>query len=87
MIVLDGKKFLDKEVAYQYLNDKLNFDYYVKNLDSLYDSLSMVDEDIEIINYGAIYGNLDDYGKRMIEVFLEASLDDYINLNLIDFGD
>lgn len=87
MIVLDGKEFLDKEKAYEYINAELEFDYYVKNLDALYDSLTMVDDDIEIINYRDIFTNLDDYGRSILGVFLDASLNEYINLNLISFGD
>jgi RNAse (barnase) inhibitor barstar len=87
MVSLDGKEFLDKDSSYEYLNQELDFDYYVKNLDALYDSLTMVDCDIEIINYRDIYTNLDEYGKSMLGVFLDASLNDYINLNLKTFGD
>lgn len=87
MIVLDGKEFLDKDTAYEYLNAELEFDYYVKNLDALYDSLTMLNYDIEIINYREIFTNMDDYGKSMLGVFLDASLNEYINLNLIAFGD
>lgn len=87
MIVLDGKKFLDKKIAFEYLNEKFDFEYFVTNLDGLFDCLSSLSGDVEIINYKEIYTNLNEYGERMINVFLQAALSDYISLNLIDFGD
>ncbi|MGO3017972.1 MAG: barstar family protein [Anaerococcus sp.] len=87
MVVLEGSKFLDKETTFEYLNKELNLDYNVTNLDALYDCLSMISEDIEIVNYRDIVANLGDYGKSLIEVFLESSLNEDINLNLLTSGD
>ncbi|MDD7306453.1 MAG: barstar family protein [Peptoniphilaceae bacterium] len=87
MVVLDGKKFLDKEKSFEYLNTKFAFSYYVENLDALYDCLSMEDFDVEIINYRDIFINLGQYGRTLLGVFLDLSLDLYINLNLIGFGE
>lgn len=87
MVVLEGSKFLDRETAFEYLNNELNLDYQVTNLDALYDCLSMISEDIEIVNYRDIVANLGDYGKSLIEVFLESSLNEDINLNLLTSGD
>lgn len=87
MVRLDGKEFLDRQTAFEYLNEELDLDYYVKNLDALYDCLTLVSYDIELVNYRQIYENMGDYGKSMISVFLDASLNDYINLNLSVFGD
>lgn len=87
MLVLDGSKFLDKKTSFNYLNNELDLDYHVTNLDALYDCLSMISEDIEIVNYRDIVTNMGDYGKNLIEVFLESSLNSDINLNLLTYGD
>lgn len=84
MIVLDGKKFENKEKTFDYLNQNIDFDYYVKNLDALYDNLSLFSYDIEIINYKDIVFNLGDYGKSLLQVFLDAAITSGFLLNFID---
>jgi RNAse (barnase) inhibitor barstar len=85
MIILDGKKFIDREKSYTYLNEKFDFDYYVKNLDALYDSLSMLVEEIEIIDYAYLVKNMGDYGYKILRVFLDCAVKEELKVNFINY--
>ncbi len=62
---LDGK--LIKKDGHDYLMKALNFpDYYGKNLDALYDCLSEIDAEIEIINCEKVE-------KDIIDTFKDAA--------------
>lgn len=74
MILLDGYEFKSRELAFSYLNEKIDFEYEVDNLDGLFDCLSMVDEKIIIKNYLLIYKNLNEYGERFLSCFMKACL-------------
>ena len=53
-IILEAELLATKELAHEYLKDKLDFpEYYGKNLDALFDCLEEMEEDtiIEIQNY------------------------------------
>lgn len=75
MIILDAKDFTSKEEFYRLLNENIDFYYYVENLDALYDFLVTTDYDIRIINYKCIFINLEEYGQRLITVFIDAVKD------------
>ncbi|MDU5585115.1 MAG: barstar family protein [Pseudomonas aeruginosa] len=90
MIFLDGNNFKSRDEAFSYLNEKIDFEYEVDNLDSLFDCLSMVDEKIIIENYQEIYNNLGQYGEKFLSCFMKASLEflleiDFLSkLNIVD---
>ncbi|MCI5840030.1 MAG: barstar family protein [Peptoniphilaceae bacterium] len=77
--IIDSKKFISKEKSYSYLNEIFKFDYYVKNLDALFDQLSSKrDIIIEIKNSDLIEKNLGEYGKKIIETFSSLNSNDVI---------
>ena len=62
---LDGK--LINENGHDYLAEALNFpDYYGKNLDALYDCLTEISCEIELVNAGAV-------DKDIIDTFKDAA--------------
>ena len=62
---LDGK--LIKEKGHDYLMEALNLpDYYGKNLDALYDCLTEIDCEIELINAGEVDGDI-------LDTFIDAA--------------
>ena len=62
---LDGE--LIKKDGHDYLAEALNFpDYYGKNLDALYDCLTEIDCEIELINASAV-------DKDIIDTFKDAA--------------
>ncbi|MGB4590250.1 MAG: barstar family protein [Clostridiaceae bacterium] len=76
-VILNGKRMITKEKTHAYLKRKFEFpDYYGKNLDALWDLLSVWDKELEIviINQEDLIENLDDYGNSLLKLFSE--LDD-----------
>lgn len=73
-IELDGRKMYSKRNAQEYLADKFEFpDYYGKNLDALYDSLTDICEHT-MININNIESNkCDSYLNKIIETFKDAA--------------
>ena len=62
---LDGN--LIKENGHDYLAEALDFpDYYGKNLDALYDCLTEISCEIELVNAGAV-------DKDIIDTFKDAA--------------
>ena len=83
MIILDAKDFKDAETFYKLLNNACDFEYYVENLDALYDQLVTKDNDIEIRNFRYMFINLGDYGQRIVTVFIDAVKDYDSNVSLV----
>ena len=74
---LDGK-IINSE-GHDYLMEVLDLPvYYGKNLDALYDCLTMMKCDIEIINASSLE-------KDVLDTFIDAaSENDYLNLTVVD---
>ena len=75
LILLDGENINTKKEAHEYISKALNFpDYYGKNLDALWDMLSTYDEPIHIVfkNAQTLRINLEEYGNKILKIFLEA---------------
>lgn len=76
-VILNGKRMITKEKTHAYLKRKFDFpDYYGRNLDALWDLLSVWDKEllIVIINKADIIENLEGYGNSLLKLFGE--LDD-----------
>lgn len=76
-VILNGKRMITKEKTHAYLKRKFNFpDYYGRNLDALWDLLSVWDKEllIVIINKADVIENLEAYGNSLLKLFDE--LDD-----------
>lgn len=73
---LDGK--LIKKQGHDYLKEALNLpDYYGKNLDALYDCLTEIECEIELIN-------ADEVESDIIETFTDASREnDFLKFKII----
>lgn len=77
-VVLDGRRLRRKEAAHAYLKKKLSFpDYYGGNLDALYDCLTDVSAQTEIVvKYTrALRRSPDGYGESLAMTLLDASRD------------
>lgn len=75
-ILLDGQKFVDKATTHTILKDKLELpDYYGRNLDALWDSLStdFSEKIITIQDPFSIEKNLGRYGKALLRLFAELN--------------
>ena len=73
---LDGK--LIKKDGHEYLMEALDLpEYYGKNLDALYDCLTVIECDIELINSEEVDGDI-------IDTFVDAAnVNDFLKLKLI----
>lgn len=73
-VILNGKRMVTKEKAHAYLKRKFDFpDYYGKNLDALWDLLSVWDKELEIVilNKADVIENLEGYGNSLLKLFDE----------------
>lgn len=73
-VILNGKRMITKEKAHAYLKRKFDFpDYYGRNLDALWDLLSVWDKELEIVilNKADIIENLEGYGNSLLKLFDE----------------
>ena len=75
-IILDGALMTDRTALHDQLAEKFAFpDYYGRNLDALYDLLSVYPEQaaVTLIHADRLIENLGRYGKSVIRTFLDAS--------------
>lgn len=74
-VVIDGKKITSKQMLHTYFADEMNFpEWYGKNLDALFDSLTDINEEteIELINRPALHEHLGKYAKAFEKMLHEA---------------
>ena len=73
-IILDMKRVGSPEAAHAYLQRALVFpDYYGKNLDALYDLLSVWDRPAAFVLRLPETGDMAAYGQRLRRVFRDAA--------------
>ena len=75
-IILDGKAMIDRLSAHSHLADKLDLPaYYGRNLDALYDVLTELGEDTQIVlvDPAAVVENLGKYGEALLSTMQEAA--------------
>ena len=75
-VELDCRKMTDKQAAHAYLKQELSFpEYYGNNLDALYDVLTELGEQTELVlkNWHALTEQLGGYGVSLLETLREAS--------------
>lgn len=71
-IILNGDKMKTKDMAHEYIEDRLRLpEYYGKNLDGLWDILSTYSDEIEIelIYKDSLINYLGEYGEEIIQIF------------------
>lgn len=76
IFLLDGVEMTDRETAYDYLSRILRLpDYFGRNLDGLKDCLEELGTDCIIILQNSFFliDHLNQYGKRILEIFEEVS--------------
>ena len=74
--MLDGNAMTDRPAAHSHLAERLALPtYYGRNLDALYDVLSEISEDTELVlqDPNAVAQNLGKYGEALLSVMQEAA--------------
>ena len=86
--VLDGNVILNKEILHEMLAEQLDFPaWYGKNLDALYECLTDLAEDTEIVifNQKALEDHLERYAALLMTTLEDASRSNkYLNWKLIE---
>lgn len=75
-VTLNGKAMVDRPAAHSHLADQLDLPtYYGRNLDALYDVLTDIGEDTQIILEApaAVIENLGKYGEALLATMQEAA--------------
>ena len=75
-IILEGKAMADRPAAHAHLAERLDLpSYYGRNLDSLYDVLTDIGADTEIIlmDPAAVAEQLGKYGEALLSTMQEAA--------------
>lgn len=78
IILLDGEKMKNKADTHRYLKKRLDLpSFYGNNLDALWDILTTKSDNVDIVlyNHEAIYENMGDYGKSLVDVLNEAAIE------------
>ena len=74
-LILDGEKIMDRNDLHRCFAEKLSFpQWYGKNLDALFDFLTVFPEDVEIsfLNKESLEKHLGAYTKKLYQVLEEA---------------
>ena len=74
-VIIDGKKITSKQLLHTYFADEMKFpEWYGKNLDALFDSLTDINEEteIELINRPALHEHLGEYAKAFEKMLRDA---------------
>ena len=75
-ITLNGKAMVDRPAAHSHLAERLDLPtYYGRNLDALYDVLTDIGEETQIIleDPAAVVENLGKYGEALLSTMQEAA--------------
>ena len=75
-IMLDGKAMIDRPAAHTHLAQRLDLPaYYGRNLDALYDVLTELSEQTQIVlaDPAAVVANLGKYGEALLSTMQEAA--------------
>ena len=75
-VTLNGKAMVDRPAAHSHLAERLDLPtYYGRNLDALYDVLTDIGEDTQIIleDPAAVIENLGKYGEALLATMQEAA--------------
>ena len=76
VIILDGKAMTDRPGTHSYLAQRLELPvWYGRNLDALYDLLTGIGQDTQIIleDPAAVIDNLGKYGEALLSTLQEAA--------------
>lgn len=87
-VILDGALITDRAALHDLLAEKFAFPaYYGRNLDALYDLLSVYPErvSVTVIHTDQLLENLGRYGKSVIQTLLDASQDNVrLTISILD---
>ena len=75
-IKLNGKAMVDRPTAHSHLAERLDLpSYYGRNLDALYDVLTDIGQDTQIIleDPAAVIENMGKYGEALLSTMQEAA--------------
>ena len=75
-VILDGKAMVDRVAAHSHLAERLELPtWYGRNLDALYDVLTEISDDTEIVleNPAAVAEQLGKYGEALLSTMQEAA--------------
>lgn len=75
-LVLDGEKLTNRQVLHDTLAEGLQFpDWYGRNLDALFDCLTEIQEETEIMlcHGAALNANLGNYAGVLVKVLMQAA--------------
>ena len=75
-VILDGKAMVDRVSAHSHLADRLELPtYYGRNLDALYDVLTEIGEETEIVltDPAAVAEQMGKYGEALLATLQEAA--------------
>lgn len=85
-IILNGRAMTDRPAAHSHLTERLELPaYYGRNLDALYDVLTEIGTDTELIleDPAAVIENLGKYGEALLSTMQEAAEENrYLTITL-----